>query len=649
MPKEDKQVIPVPYTDDEKKYRGNIIQILQNCRDERDMPHPEFDGLSYLQWYDTNKRADLSYIPPKRNKEDYRIVTGTTREKSTTILSSILELNLQPDVYAFDEKNVVDYHLGQSFEDLIRDSRIQEDYDQLKPVIYREMISQGDVFVEELWTEEFQPQVDVMNNWNPEMPVDAFEMNEQLKRIFCGPRAKMIPGKKVFLGDLKTMFMKNQPLACTYEVLTRRKAQTVYGKWARWKFVPYGVDTIIMPEFGDGPVYRDFNWSLYKVPKDQVGILKVYVPTKNRFMIMLNGVLMLPTNYPLTAISPSGKIPIAQGKFEPIPDFAYSKGTAAKSKVDQALLDELLVSYITKTRQSTRPPLGNKSKKVLSRNITNAGKIINDVSPEQVFPLIATPGVTAPEFSFFNLVKQMIDEKTVNAVFQGQESPGSQTATEIVELQKQQMMKLGYAIDSALNLERDMSYLRLYNQLGNYGKAIGEQIPEEGDQMQNTYRTVSIEGQIEGGDEGMKIYRFSEAFPALMDQLKEEEELSEKNNGKPVRIVYLSPYTAELLRRKWYIEINPSEKKSDRLSQLIFMEAISKAAEIFGPQSLNVEKLKKKFAQKFGVEYEDFFTEQSTQDLLALAQQGQPAVNPAGGPTNEANASKNALKSMIAQ
>ena len=648
MQDKDKQIIPAPYTEQEKEYRAKIIRMLQNCRDERDQQHPEFDGLTYLQYYDTNKRADLSYIPPKRNKEDFRIVTGTTREKDTTILSSVMELNLEPNVFAFNEDNMQDHYLGQTFEDLIIDSRIQEDYSKLKPVIYREMISQGDVFVEELWTEEFQPQVEVLNNWTPDQKVDAFQMNEHLKKVFCGPRAKMIPGKKVFVGDIKTMFMKDQPLAFTYEVLTRAKAKTIYGKWDRWQYVPYGVDTMISPEFGDGPVYQDFNWSLYKVPKDQVGVLKLYIPTKNKFMIMLNGVMMMPVNYPLTAISPSGRIPIAQGKFEPIPDFAYSKGSAAKAKVQQVLMDQLLTMYITKTRQSVKPTLGNKTKRVFSSNVTTSGKIINDVSPETLFPIVPTTGVTNAEFQFMGLIRELVNENTVNSVFSGNGTQGDQTATEIVELQKQQMMKMGYAIDSVMNLEKDMSYLRLFNILQNYGTPLDQKVSKDKTALNNVYRSVSVNGAVEDGTEGLKIYRFEDAWPDFFEQLKEEEILTEQNGGKPVRITYITPQMVELMRKKWFIEVNPSEKKSDRLSQLVFMEMIGQTAQLFGPQSLNVAKLKKKFAQKFGVQYDDLFLDQEM--LPPEVQDGSvPQINPDGTkPASDATASKTALKTMMA-
>ncbi len=620
---------PVAYTEDEKQYRSNLIRGMQNARDQRDAPHPEFDDMSYLEKYDTNKRAHMSYIRKRLNKDDYRITTGVTREKDNTILSSLLELQLENDVFAYDENSVADVTLGRSFEGMIDQSRKMEIYSKVRPLIYQEMVVQGDVFVEEVWKEEFTPQVNIMSDgWTPQKDIASFKVNEEIKKSYEGPGVRMLEGKKVFLGDIRTEFLQDQPYIFTYEIMHRKQAEGVYGTWSRWENVPHGVDNTVMTEFGDGPVYKDLAWNLYQTQKDQVGVLKYYCKQTNRFMIMLNGIMMLPINYPLTAISPSGEYPLSQGKYEPIPNFAYSKGVPDKTKVDQALLDEILKLMIIKNRQSTRPTLGNKSKKVLSKNITMPGKIINDIDEGDVFPILDFRGISNSDFSFYQAVRQMIDEKSVNTLFQGQTPQGNPTATEISETMKQQMMKLGLAIDAVLNLERDMAYLRLYNLLYNYTKPKGTKIKKDKDgktREVNEYRSMSADAQLEEGQDGKRIYQFTETFPELSEQLAQEDSMQKQMGGKPVRYTYINPKLLNTIKRVWYIEPNPSQRKSDRLSQLMLLEQIGRAAEVFGPQSLNYQKLKQRFAQTFGVEYEDFFVEQSVEDLMASLETEVPA------------------------
>ena len=68
-------VVPIVYSNEELKVRSELIKVCTAARDERERPHAEFDEMTFSQYYDTNKRADLSYIPPKKNRDDKRIVT----------------------------------------------------------------------------------------------------------------------------------------------------------------------------------------------------------------------------------------------------------------------------------------------------------------------------------------------------------------------------------------------------------------------------------------------------------------------------------------------------------------------------------------------------------------------------------------------
>jgi len=129
------------YTQEEQNYRGELIRLLSGARDDREMPHPEFDDMTYSQYYDSNKRADLSYLSPKRNKVDKRIVTGYTREKDTTLLSTLLSYNFQPDITVYNQDEMMYAELGNHMEDIVRKSREIENYSQIRPMIYREMIA----------------------------------------------------------------------------------------------------------------------------------------------------------------------------------------------------------------------------------------------------------------------------------------------------------------------------------------------------------------------------------------------------------------------------------------------------------------------------------------------------------------------------
>jgi hypothetical protein len=257
--------------------------------------------------------------------------------------------------------------------------------------------------------------------------------------VFSGAAVRMIPGTKVFLGSLKIEYVEDQPMVAVVQIMSRAKAKSIYKNWERWKNVPKTIETVSHYE-ETNTIYKD--WNLISVQEDQVCEIKIYDELNNRFMILLNGVMMLPIDYPLTAISPSGAIPMAQGKLDPISGFAYSKSQPSLIKVDQAVIDEALTLMIEKTRQSFKPPMGNTSEKVLGSDIFIAGRITNDISRNQLFPLMpeGARGVSAPEFNFYQLFKQSINEKTINDVYSGNEMEGNATATEVMALKEQQQL-----------------------------------------------------------------------------------------------------------------------------------------------------------------------------------------------------------------
>src|SRR5690606_453725 len=100
---EQKTTPQIDYSDEERKYLDKLMKLAAFAREQRDDTHAELDDMDYVTYYETNAKAAGSYMEPKRNKEDTRIVTGTTHEKENTLLSSLLNYNLEPDITAYNE------------------------------------------------------------------------------------------------------------------------------------------------------------------------------------------------------------------------------------------------------------------------------------------------------------------------------------------------------------------------------------------------------------------------------------------------------------------------------------------------------------------------------------------------------------------
>lgn len=648
------EVPPVMYTDLELKDRSNKIARMMQARFMRDRNHPELDNMTYLEYYESNRRKDLSYLIPKKNRQDVRIVTGTTREKDSTLLSTLLDMNMSASVVAFDKDNQMHLEFGDTMSDLNKKSREIEDWSLTRPSIYRELIAQGDVFVQELHVEEFRDMPVHKMDWNPIYdPISNFSVRRRLEKVFSGCRVRMVNGKKVYLGNIRAEYMKKQPMAFVLNVLPRTEAASIYGQWERWKHVPYKFDTV-QSYFDDGKTYKD--WNLVQLSDyDKVAEIMFYDPILNEFQIFLNGVMMLPIKFPLTYISASGEIPITQGKFEVITDFCYGKSQPAKTKIDQEVKDELVKLMIEKTRQSFKPPLGNTGDQIFSDKIFMAGQVTPNLRAGQLFSLMPekSMGVQPAEFSFYKLISDSIDEKSVSKNFQG-DGNDTQTATEAVQDKNQQMMKIGLAIDGVVNLEKGMTWQRLYNIIEHWTKDDDGKVPEVQEDVQDAYKELHInDASLSDGSSGSKVYRFTTGkFPDVGDQHQEEENMA-KEHGRPVRITYINSAVMRKIKWNWFIQIQPNPKSSDKLSQMLFTGMIQEAINMFGPESLQMDYVKQRWATVHKESYDKMFTKAPMGLPMPGAQppQGQSGGGPGmpNGPTPAMAGGKSPLKAAMGQ
>lgn len=615
---------PPDYTDEEKRYRAKIIRRMESMRDQREADQAEFDEMGYSTYYDTNARAANSYIPPKTNPDDTRIVTGTTHEKEITLLSAILNYNLEPNVVAFDKSDLAIDGLGKVVEDMVKKSREIEDYDGKRPLIYKEMLDQGDVFVEEAWTEHFSVEKGKAD-WEKAKRMEGRKIIGKLKKLYGRCEARLLQGKMVYLGNIRQFDEREQPDIAIVSTIPYEDAAALFADWERFANVPRKVVKAAPDATGD--TYGD--WTLLESQEDMVEVVKYQSKFSNEFMIMLNGVMMLPIGFPLRSISPSGEYTVAKGSTEPISGhYAYSKSIPAKTKVDQATADEMLKLIILKTQQSFKPPMANNTKRTLSKRIWSPGTMHNDIDVSKLQPIVTPTGVTPAEFSAWQLIKKVIDEKTSAPVFSGDASQGSQTATEIMELKKQSMMKLGLAIWGVVQLEKKLTWLRIQNIIAHWTEPVDERVTDvQKGLKESVYRTVAVDTTLENGQRGRRIVQFSPemANNLTADQVAAEEQFISNETGVMTRKTYLHPEEFQRIKATWYVTITPTEKDSSQLERVLFTQNVRDAAAIFGPQSLNMDHLKERFAILAKEDPRRFFVQGQVQAMgPEMAQQAVP-------------------------
>lgn len=627
-----------------------LVDRLCRARDNREMKWKEFDDMTYTQWYSSNREADLAYNRPQANQEDKRVTSGTTHEKDVSLLSFLLSYDWQPNVQAFDDKNTLMDETAEVLTKMVERSRWYEDWDKKKHLFYGEFIAQGDVFAEEIWFKDYKKTA--QTSWTPDQAFNKFKKENVDVVMNQYAKVELRYGMEVYLGNMQEEFAEDQPFIFTYTVVPRAEVEPIYGKYHMWKYVPQNVDTIVPQEIGAAYSYNYYVWNLDPIQKGYVGVLKYQCKKDNQYQIFLNGVPMLPCQYPLTAINPSGEYTIRQGKFESMPHFAYSKGQPSKTKYDQDTLDEIMRLMIGKMQMSYKPPMGAMSRKYLNRNVLRPAQITPGITKNELYTLLdptQTSGLNANDFSFYEFISQAIDNKSLNKTFSAESQPDSVTATQIITEKNEQLRKLGRAIDGILQFESDLTWSRIYTLLQHWTQPVAwedlvdpstgkPEMMEDGvtKKQKPKYRSEEMDTQLPNGSNGRYVMKFTtDNFPTKREQTDREYKMK-KETGKEHRIAMINPVKLQSLKANIKVKMKPEPKDDTELAKRIFIENMMSATELFGPDSINQQNAKKEFAKKSGLDAKDFFVseEELQQKRQAQAMQGvneQTGLQPAGG------------------
>jgi len=612
---QDDPTIEAPdYSEEGVECREGLIRKLERAKKDRDQARAEFNEMKYSDRWETNMKAANSYIPPKNNPEDVRIVSGTTEAKIETFVSAMLNYNFEANVFAYDNENREIHNMGENMQAMVLKSKDMEspDYNSKRLLIYKEAATQGDCFVEDVLVECTETSKETTSDsWDDAIRlVKSWKVKEgKLKREL---RTNMISGLNFFPGNINDFYIQSQPFIFTREIITEEMAEMMFKEWERYKNVPKIINKLSSYAGEDNIAFND--WSLGEIADGKKELIKYYSKEDNEFMIILNGVLMLPVGFPLEALLGINEYPITKFALFPISrHFFYSKGISERTKVDQAMIDEFLKLYTVKTQKSVKPPLANNSGTPLTSKILMPGKVTNSVDHQRIGEIGTNNGVTQSEFNFYNLLNSNLNEKSISPVFQGESPEGNQTATEIMELKKQSLQKIGLAIYGAINFEKSLSWLRLYNILQHWTKKEDVQVDKVKGGLKSIYKRIEMQDSFSDGTAGKRIIEFTDN-PISGEQLMAKEDLMGMRGSK-VRIAQMKPMDIRKMKANWEIIITPTPVDADALEKAQFEQALMTGLQIFGPK-LNMDYFQEQWAIKNDLDPDKAFIQPEEQNML---------------------------------
>lgn len=567
---EQEEQLRLEQSEEEKEYVSNLQKRLEEIERQYQEPRTEWDGMTYAQQYEANEKSSNTYIEPKKDKYDNNFQSGTVQSKINSVGSAILNLNLSPDISAFNDDNNEIESLGNATENIVYKTEELEGDEEKKVLRQNELLKQGTVFVEEVWKSKDVVEKKLKGKFNGQMGI---EWSETIKKTLPQPERNTLSGLGVRLGDIRQYFITNQPDLFTVEVIPYENAKAIYGSWERWKYVP---KKLVRNTSTDGKQNTQYGWHITEVQEGQVEIIKYQKKGTNEFCITINGILMTPPRLPFLWGWDDYNI-VQQNLFPITLTFAYGKGMAAKLKSNTAILDHMMRLMVEKTEKSFNPARANLTGRLLSSKMFKAGVITNGIRPEQVQVFdqnTSNQGPTNAEFQFISKMQENLDFNSVSPNFQGQQKGGEQTATESVLAQRQAEASIGFIVCMCGILEEKLAWLRLYNILQNWFDPTGTVVDSAKGEIVNKYRSIARTAPIQDRGIGVNIVRADDKDYTSEDVLRMEKDY-EKQSGKPTKITIIDPNWIKIAKIIWQITIVPKQKKNSDLSKVMNKEFIA--------------------------------------------------------------------------
>jgi len=610
------------YSEEESEYLSALRGRLEEARNARNASLEEFDQMDYLTWFDTNERLANTFVGKKLNKSDTNYQSGMIRNKIFTFLASINKMNLEAVALAFDKKNLLHANLGNAITEVLRKTEELENDDEKRLIRQYELIKQGTIFVEDIWKKSYKTTKKLAEGFNGD-PKTA-KWTTELEEAISAPCRTILYGPGVYLGSMSTFDMADQPYIFTVDVVPYEKAKAMFGKWDNWESVP----KTLVQEDSTG-ILRS-NWRLTDLEQNQVEIIKYQDKPNDEFQILLNGVMMLPVGYPLSAVSCNGEYTVVKQILKMIRhNFPYGKSLVMELRNLVGIWDELAKLDVLKAQQAVAPAMANNTGQTLTSRNLMPGTFTAGIPDGKLFPMnpAGSQGVTNADLSMLEFLSQRIDEASVNKSYQGGEAPGS-TLGEAQIAHQQSSLIIDLVLFSCSLLEKKLGELRVPMILKYWFDPIDKRLDEARNELTNVYRISNIEASISGRGMGRSMVIPQTGMLPAGDEIHAQEEADAKEMGQPVRKYYVNPDEIKKAEYIWQVTVNPTPRRGDAQQKLLFESMATRALNMFGPR-VNIDHLAERFAETEGEDSSKLFL--SAPPIAQGMPQGAPQPQPVQG------------------
>lgn len=586
------------YSEEDAKYRSELIRQIEYARIQREMPRRFWDDMTFTQYYIANQNAANTYLQKKKNKNETRVNTGTTEKKIETVLNELLALNVKSKIYAFDQKDKMDYDFSRCATNLVRRTNELENSEEFWIDYIKELLTQPAVFVWEHFDERIvfdKRKTDKLGN-----QVRKYKKFEFKKEVFNA--------LQVYLGDITIPARKfqTQPYIVLHEIVNKSEAFQRFGDNPNWQYVKPGTQnatTLFDYRIHDGTQTGGTD-------DESIEIIHYLNSPKDEYNCLVNGVMMFSAKTKLPYEKEGYNIEMSILK--PFAtDFAYGKSLVSSAKYLQSIDNETIRLFIRKFRQVTDPPIGINRGRLISKDLFEPSTTHVGVRADSFDKLIDHQGISSGDVAFQNIMKEAIKEFLgTSDTMSGQIEKGNTTATEIMNLRRQGMKMLGLSIKAVKIATQKSDMLRLYDILENGTKPLGKAVNKLTGKLENVFNTYNLEdAELPDGSTGRYGVEFTDK-PLDIDEGMEDSRQSyldmmeNKAKGTPGFTVKVN---VDMLRKMpffFYAVAAPEPEQNDELNKALFGEQQNQIAGIqkMTGRKPKSDKMIERFERTWGIE-----------------------------------------------
>lgn len=580
-------------------------------------------------------------LPFDGEKESWqsRASKPVTRQKCQGIIAHTVDMFLRPSIHARG-KVASRRLLAQIMEDMVDISNDKDRFDSKAMNVIMDAVIYGTGFLQQDYVCH-KRKVKLLENDFVLMGDDGEPKYKEKTLIdFEGPRSQTVSPYDVYLGDIFTFDIQEQPYIFRRRRVPFKQAELEFGHFPNFKYV-----NIYNRGETDGQVEdseRFASWDSLGIEADLVEVLYYQCRADDEIAIIINGVPMTKQGTPIPYNHKDyNLIKVVYSKHTN--NVAYGKGLPDVMMHEQDAIDTLYRMVIDKTYINAMKPLLITGNEFLTEvNLRPGGATVVDEDTS----ITEMPGIGAlgNEINVLMEIERSMSRSSLDDQQLGIMATGERNATQVLAAKEGAMKILGLFAHMMADFVYDVTKQRIAL-IGQFWTRKERFVHADADELlilQGEF--IKEDTKLDSGVIGSRIIRFMEPEEIPSSQEIAQMEMEMSLIGEPTEIVYLDPQKFKDLELFVKIAVNPSDRMSPALQKAMSLEFYDR---FINNPMIEPTKLTRETILELGKNPADYMAEPQQPEPQQQAM-GEEAMMTEGGPQLSSQRGMNVASNMAA-